>query len=92
VTSNTATAALFIPLMAGLAAAMGLAPLELALPVTLSASCAFMMPVATPPNAIVYAGGHMRVADMARAGFWLNLAAIALITGFAVLLPDFLTG
>lgn len=83
VTSNTATAALFIPLMAGVASGLGLAPLQLVLPVTLAASCAFMMPVATPPNAIVYAGGHLRVADMARAGLWLNLLAVALIGGYA---------
>ncbi len=80
ITSNTATAAVFLPLAAALAAAAGLDPFLLAAPVALAASCAFMMPVATPPNAIVFASGHLRVPDMARAGLALNLLAVALIT------------
>jgi sodium-dependent dicarboxylate transporter 2/3/5 len=51
----------------------------LVIPAALAASCAFMMPVATPPNAIVFSSGKLRIADMARAGFWLNIAAIGLI-------------
>ncbi len=51
----------------------------LVIPAALAASCAFMMPVATPPNAIVFSSGELRIADMARAGFWLNIAAIAMI-------------
>jgi sodium-dependent dicarboxylate transporter 2/3/5 len=83
-TSNTATAATFLPLLAGLAIASGTAPMLLLLPATLAATCAFMLPVATPPNAIVFGGGQVRMAQMARAGFWLNLLAVGLIS-FATL-------
>jgi sodium-dependent dicarboxylate transporter 2/3/5 len=55
------------------------------MPVAVAASCAFMMPVATPPNAIVYASGHRRIADMARAGLVLNLVAIVVISAIATL-------
>jgi sodium-dependent dicarboxylate transporter 2/3/5 len=51
----------------------------LVIPAALAASCAFMMPVATPPNAIVFSSGELRISDMARAGFWLNVAAIGMI-------------
>lgn len=85
-TSNTATAAAFLPVVAALAAGIGAAPLGLAVPTALAASCAFMMPVATPPNAIVYAGGRMTIAQMARAGLWLNLLMIVLITAAVFLL------
>jgi len=51
----------------------------LVIPAALAASCAFMMPVATPPNAIVFSSGKLRISDMARAGLWLNVAAIGLI-------------
>jgi sodium-dependent dicarboxylate transporter 2/3/5 len=80
ITSNTATSAAFIPIASALALVFGLNPLDLAAPVAVAASCAFMLPVATPPNAIVYASGQVTVAQMARAGFLLNLAAIVLIT------------
>lgn len=84
-TSNTATAATFLPLAAALATALGVEVWLLAMPVATAASCAFMMPVATPPNAIVYASGHLRIADMARAGLILNLAAIVAISAIAAL-------
>jgi sodium-dependent dicarboxylate transporter 2/3/5 len=77
--SNTATAAVFVPVAATLAGAAGLDPLPLAAAVALAASCAFMMPVATPPNAIVFSGGQLAVVDMCRSGFLLNVAAILLI-------------
>jgi sodium-dependent dicarboxylate transporter 2/3/5 len=80
ITSNTATSAAFIPIASALALVFGLNPLDLAAPVAVAASCAFMLPVATPPNAIVYASGQVTIAQMARAGFLLNLAAIVLIT------------
>jgi sodium-dependent dicarboxylate transporter 2/3/5 len=79
-TSNTATTATFLPVVASLAAALGLAPLLLLLPTTLAASCAFMMPVATPPNAIVYGSGRVTVPQMVRAGVWLNLMFVGLLT------------
>lgn len=82
-TSNTATAAAFLPLMASVAPALGADPFLLTIPVALAASCAFMLPVATPPNAIVFGSGQLTVAQMARAGFLLNLAGIAAIVGLA---------
>lgn len=85
-TSNTATAASFLPVVAALAAGIGAAPLQLAVPTALAASCAFMMPVATPPNAIVYGSGRVSIPQMARAGLWLNFLFIALITAAVFLL------
>jgi solute carrier family 13 (sodium-dependent dicarboxylate transporter), member 2/3/5 len=78
-TSNTATAAAFLPLVAAIAIGIGENPLMLAVPAALAASCAFMMPVATPPNAIVYGSGYVTIAQMIRAGAWLNaLFAVAI--------------
>lgn len=78
-TSNTATAATFLPVVAALATGMSVDPLLFAVPAALGASCAFMMPVATPPNAIVYGTGRVTIPDMARAGALLNFLLIALI-------------
>lgn len=78
-TSNTATTSLVLPLLAPVALALGVTPLALLLPATLAASCAFMMPVATPPNAIVFGSGKLRMRDMARHGLRLNLVALALV-------------
>jgi solute carrier family 13 (sodium-dependent dicarboxylate transporter), member 2/3/5 len=82
-TSNTATAATLIPIMAGVAVAIDVDPFLLVVPAAMAASCAFMMPVATPPNAIVFASGYLTVARMMRVGLWLNLAGAGLITVFA---------
>ncbi len=82
-TSNTATTATFLPILAALAVGIGQNPMLLAVPAVLGASCAFMLPVATPPNAIVYASGRVSVPQMARAGIWLNLAFITIITTLA---------
>lgn len=82
-TSNTATAAAFLPILGPLAVALGENPLLLAAPAALGASCAFMMPVATPPNAIVYGSGYITIPQMARAGVALNLLFITLITALA---------
>jgi solute carrier family 13 (sodium-dependent dicarboxylate transporter), member 2/3/5 len=78
-TSNTATAAAFLPIMASVAVGIGQNPLLLAVPVAIAASCAFMLPVATPPNAIVYGSGVMTIPQMARAGMWLNVSFTLLI-------------
>ena len=78
-TSNTATAAAFLPVVAALAVGVGASPLALAVPAALAASCAFMLPVATPPNAVVYGSGEIELAQMARAGLWLNLLMTGLI-------------
>lgn len=80
VTSNTATAEMLLPLVASVARAIDLNPLLLMVPVTLSASMAFMMPIATPPNAIVFASGHLKIIDMIKTGFIINILAIILIT------------
>jgi sodium-dependent dicarboxylate transporter 2/3/5 len=82
-TSNTATTATLIPVLAALAPGLGMEPLVLIVPAAIAASCAFMLPVATPPNAIVFASGLVRMPEMSRAGLWLNWLAIALITVFA---------
>jgi len=79
-TSNTATSAAFLPIMGSVAIGLGQEPLLFALPVALAASCAFMLPVATPPNAIIYGSNRISIPDMARAGFWLNLIFITLVT------------
>lgn len=79
-TSNTATSATFIPIAGALALTLGVSPLDLAAPVAVAASCAFMLPVATPPNAIVYGSGAVTAGQMARAGFLINLAAVVLIS------------
>ena len=79
ITSNTATTAVFLPIVATVAVSAGIAPLGLIIPVALAASCAFMMPVATPPNAIVFSSDMLTVAQMAKAGFLLNLIAIFVI-------------
>ncbi len=86
VTSNTATAAAFLPLLGALAVAQGVPAPLFAVPAALAASCAFMMPVATPPNAIVFSGGHVRIGDMIRTGFALNLIGVVVVTGFSYLL------
>ncbi len=80
VTSNTATATIFMPIMAATAQALHLHPFLLMVPAAISASCAFMLPVATPPNAIVFASGYVTVPQMARAGLWLNLIGVILVT------------
>ncbi|KAM6403106.1 solute carrier family 13 member 2 [Rhynochetos jubatus] len=79
-TSNVATTTLFLPILASLAEAICLNPLYLMLPCTLSASLAFMLPVATPPNAIVFSYGQLKVIDMAKAGFVLNILGVLTIT------------
>ncbi|WKD58524.1 SLC13 family permease [Corynebacterium caspium] len=88
-TSNTATAATFLPILAGVAIGIGLLGennmhtqniLLLTIPVALSATCAFMLPVATPPNAIAFGSGYVRIGDMLRGGVWLNIIAVVLIT------------
>jgi sodium-dependent dicarboxylate transporter 2/3/5 len=83
-TSNAATTATLLPVLAALAPGLGLDPFLLVLPATIAASCAFMMPVATPPNAIVFGSGEVRIPHMAKAGVWLNLIGIALVTAMTM--------
>jgi sodium-dependent dicarboxylate transporter 2/3/5 len=76
ITSNTASTATFLPILAAVAVGLGLNPIVLCVPVALGASMAFMMPVATPPNAIVFSYKDLELKDMVRAGFLLNILAI----------------
>lgn len=80
VTSNTATVALLMPLLAAAATSAGIEPARLMLPAAISGSCAFMLPVATAPNAIVFGAGKISTLQMARAGFRLNLLGALLVT------------
>jgi sodium-dependent dicarboxylate transporter 2/3/5 len=77
--SNMATTAILLPLIAALAVANGYHPLLLAAPATVAASCAFMLPVATPPNAIVFGSGRLTIPQMSKAGIWINLTALVLV-------------
>lgn len=79
-TSNTATSAAFLPLVGIMAVAQGIEPAIYAIPAALAASCAFMLPVSTPPNAIVFRSGALTIPDMLRAGFALTLASGVIIT------------
>jgi len=85
-TSNTATTSMALPVFTGIAVGLGHDPLLLLLPVTISASCAFMLPVGTPPNAIVFGSGLVSIPQMAKAGLVLNLIGIALVTAITYLL------
>ena len=85
-TSNTATTEMILPILASIASAAKIHPLVLMVPAAVAASCAFMMPVATPPNAIVFASGRIRIADMVKAGLIINLIGIVVITVLFLLL------
>tara|TARA_B110000263_G_C15251767_1_gene484464 strand:+ start:1 stop:1023 length:1023 start_codon:yes stop_codon:yes gene_type:complete len=90
-TSNLATTSMAMPIMAGAALGLGIPPLQLMAVAALAASMAFMLPVATPPNAIVFGSGYITIPQMSRAGIFLNLTAIVLITIIgSVLVPIFL--
>jgi sodium-dependent dicarboxylate transporter 2/3/5 len=79
ITSNVATASILLPIMASISAALGFHPYGLMISSCLAASCAFMLPVATPPNAIVFSSGYIKIPDMARTGFWMNIISIVVI-------------
>ena len=91
-TSNVATTATLVPVLAAVAPGLELHPYWLIFPATLSASFAFMLPVATPPNAIVFGSGHVSIAQMAKAGLWLNLIGILVITALTMLVIGPLLG
>ncbi|TDQ58948.1 sodium-dependent dicarboxylate transporter 2/3/5 [Mesocricetibacter intestinalis] len=84
-TSNTASAALLVPIFISIAQSLGMPELGLALIIGLGASCAFMLPVATPPNAIVFGTGHVRQSEMVRVGIWLNILSIFVIATYVYL-------
>lgn len=91
-TSNTATAATFLPVAGGIAMGMGMDPLLLAIPVALAATCAFMLPVATPPNAIAYGSGYVSIPQMIKGGIWLNLFGLVLNTAVTMTLAVWVFG
>ncbi len=91
-TSNTATTATLLPILAVLAASSGIDPMLLFAPTALAASCAFMLPVATAPNAVVYSTGQVKISQMANAGLKLNLVAIVIVSGMSYALVPLVFG
>ena len=86
--SNVALVAVLAPVVAGIALGLEVPILYLLIPVTMASSCAFMLPMATPPNAIVFASGYIKVAQMARVGIFINLIAVAfLVVLFQYIIP-----
>ncbi len=79
ITSNTATASMILPILAAVSLAMGVHPYGLMISATMAASCAFMLPVATPPNAIVFGSGYLTIPQMMRTGIWMNLISICVL-------------
>lgn len=86
ITSNLATTAMILPILAPLALTIDVHPYILMVGATVAASCAFMLPVATPPNAVVFGSGYLRIPDMIRSGIWLNIISIIILTLFVYLL------
>ncbi|MEE8234231.1 MAG: SLC13 family permease, partial [Gammaproteobacteria bacterium] len=91
-TSNTATASLTLPIMAALAGAMQIHPFGLMVSTVIAASFAFMLPVATPPNAIIFSSRYVSIPQMMKAGIWLNLLGVVLITVFVMFLLPIVWG
>ncbi len=91
-TSNTATAATFLPIVGALALSLGQNPLLFLIPTALAANCSYMMPVGTPPNAIVFGSGRVTLPQMAVAGMWLNLLLVPIILGLVLLLGHWVFG
>jgi len=92
VTSNTATSALLIPVMAGTAVAMKIHPFGPAVAACIAASYAFMLPVATPPNAVAFGSGRVTIAEMVKAGIWLNIIGTILITAAVMVVMPYFWG
>lgn len=90
--SNVALVTIFIPVVFAIASGLGFNPIHLALPVTFAASCAFMFPISTPPNAIVFASGHIKMREMIRAGVLLNIASIIIIWILSVTMMQWVLG
>lgn len=80
ITSNTATAAAFLPILASSAVGIGQNPMLFVIPAAIAASCAFMLPVATPPNAIIYGSGKVSIPQMSKAGIWLNIIVSVILS------------
>ena len=86
VASNTATASMLVPVTIAVAQAAGVSPVPPAIGATLGCSLAFMLPVSTPPNAIMYGSGRIRITQMVRAGLWLDVLGFVLLMGLLMLL------
>lgn len=89
-TSNLATTAMLLPILAPIALKLDLNPYMLLVATTVAASCAFMLPVATPPNAVVFGSGYLRIPDMVKTGIWMNLISILILTAMVYLMLPFL--
>ena len=92
ITSNLATTAMLLPILAPMALTINVHPYILMVAATVAASCAFMLPVATPPNAVVFGSGYLRIPDMVRTGIWMNFLSILLLTAFVYFLLPLLWG
>jgi sodium-dependent dicarboxylate transporter 2/3/5 len=79
ITSNLATTAMILPVLVSIAASMEVHPFYLVMGATLAASCAFMLPVATPPNAVVFGSGYLKIEEMVKNGFWMNVISILIV-------------
>lgn len=90
--SNTATAATLLPVVGGVSIGLGVDPLLLAFPVAVAATCSFMLPVATPPNAIAYGSGYVTAGQMIKGGFWLNVIALGLVSVATLTLATWVFG
>ena len=90
--SNTATIATFTPILIAFSLAININPLFIAIPSTIAASCAFMLPVATPPNAVIFGSGKISIKNMIKAGFILNIIGVFLVTSISYLLIKYLWG
>jgi len=86
ITSNLATTAMLLPILYPMAITIDVHPFILMVSATVAATCAFMLPVATPPNAVVFGSGYLRIPDMVRVGIWMNLLSIILLTLFVFFL------
>ncbi len=91
-TSNLATTATLLPVVGAIALQAGVPPIMLTVPITIAASCAFMLPVATPPNAIVFATGAISIPQMVRAGIVLNIIGIIIVTLISLFAAPWLLG
>ena len=90
--SNVALTTIYIPVVIGVGTGLGLDPLLLAIPVAMASSCAFMMPISTPPNAIVFSSGHIRTKQMIQAGFLLNISSVLILVDASFLLINVVFG
>ncbi|MBT8113289.1 MAG: SLC13 family permease [Gammaproteobacteria bacterium] len=89
-TSNTATTATLVPVLAAIAPSLNIHPYVLVIPAAIAASCAFMLPIATPPNAIVFGSGHIAMREMRKSGIWLNLLCLLTLTALAFTFSSYL--